>query len=108
MCRLIGCDFKLLIVYPMDLLRVSITKLNLIQKLKEHILKDLLGDGTFRVDQVKFKNREKSQGVNFQGKYLESSAVKLAHIITESANNRQSIDDISDLFMKISSIQYSK
>ncbi|KAM0069301.1 putative leucine-rich repeat domain superfamily [Helianthus debilis subsp. tardiflorus] len=37
----------------------------------EHILKDLLGDGTFTVDQVKFKNREKSQGVNFQGKYLE-------------------------------------
>uniref|UniRef100_A0A251SYC2 Putative glycerophosphodiester phosphodiesterase domain-containing protein n=1 Tax=Helianthus annuus TaxID=4232 RepID=A0A251SYC2_HELAN len=36
-----------------------------------HILKDLLGDGTFTVDQVKFKNREKSQGVNFQGKYLE-------------------------------------
>ncbi|KAJ0717423.1 putative P-loop containing nucleoside triphosphate hydrolase, leucine-rich repeat domain superfamily [Helianthus annuus] len=53
--RLIGCDFKLLIIYPMD----------------EHILKDLLGDGTFTVDQVKFKNREKSQGVNFQGKYLE-------------------------------------
>ncbi|KAF5775992.1 hypothetical protein HanXRQr2_Chr13g0618251 [Helianthus annuus] len=38
---------------------------------QEHILKDLLGDGTFTVDQVKFKNREKSQGVNFQGKYLE-------------------------------------
>ncbi|MFS7925369.1 putative leucine-rich repeat domain superfamily [Helianthus anomalus] len=36
----------------------------------EHILMDLLGDGTFTVDQVKFKNREKSQGVNFQGKYL--------------------------------------
>ncbi|KAJ0860786.1 putative P-loop containing nucleoside triphosphate hydrolase, leucine-rich repeat domain superfamily [Helianthus annuus] len=49
--RLIGCDFKLLIIYPMD----------------EHILKDLLGDGTFTVDQVKFKNREKSQGVNFSG-----------------------------------------
>ncbi|KAM0069297.1 putative P-loop containing nucleoside triphosphate hydrolase, leucine-rich repeat domain superfamily [Helianthus debilis subsp. tardiflorus] len=44
-----------LLVYPMD----------------DHILKDLLGDGTFTVDQVKFKNREKSQGVNFQGKYLE-------------------------------------
>ncbi|MFS7925461.1 hypothetical protein Hanom_Chr04g00285251 [Helianthus anomalus] len=39
--------------------------------LQDHILKDLLGDGTFTVDQVKFKNREKSQGVNFQGKYLE-------------------------------------
>ncbi|KAJ0717428.1 putative P-loop containing nucleoside triphosphate hydrolase, leucine-rich repeat domain superfamily [Helianthus annuus] len=39
---------------------------------QEHILiKDLLGDGTFTVDQVKFKNREKSRGVNFQGKYLE-------------------------------------
>ncbi|KAJ0717406.1 putative virus X resistance protein-like, coiled-coil [Helianthus annuus] len=38
---------------------------------RDHILKDLLGDGTFTVDQVKFKNREKSQGVNFQGKYLE-------------------------------------
>uniref|UniRef100_A0A251SX45 Putative leucine-rich repeat domain, L domain-like protein n=1 Tax=Helianthus annuus TaxID=4232 RepID=A0A251SX45_HELAN len=40
-------------------------------RLEEHILKDLLGDGTFTVDQVIFKNREKSQGVNFQGKYLE-------------------------------------
>ncbi|KAJ0717397.1 putative leucine-rich repeat domain superfamily [Helianthus annuus] len=40
-------------------------------RLIEHILKDLLGDGTFTVDQVKFNNREKSQGVNFQGKYLE-------------------------------------
>ncbi|MFS7925384.1 hypothetical protein Hanom_Chr04g00284241 [Helianthus anomalus] len=28
--------------------------------LQEHILKDHLDDGTFTVDQVKFKNREKS------------------------------------------------
>ncbi|KAJ0803330.1 putative abieta-7,13-dien-18-ol hydroxylase [Helianthus annuus] len=71
------------------------------------ILKDLMGDGIFTVDGDKWREQRKISSYEFSTKVLRDfssvifrkNAVKLAHILSESADNNQS-RDINDLFMK--------
>ncbi|KAI3693318.1 hypothetical protein L6452_33153 [Arctium lappa] len=72
-----------------------------------NILKDLLGDGIFTVDGDRWREQRKVSSYEFSTKVLRDfssvifrkNAVKLAHILSQAANNDQ-ILDISDLFMK--------
>lgn len=71
------------------------------------ILRDLLGDGLFTVDGDKWREQRKVSSYEFSTKVLRDfssvifrkNAVKLAHMLSEAANNNQSLD-INDIFMK--------
>ncbi|KAM0030659.1 putative abieta-7,13-dien-18-ol hydroxylase [Helianthus debilis subsp. tardiflorus] len=64
------------------------------------ILKDLMGDGIFTVDGDKWRQQRKISSYEFSTKVLRDfssvifrkNAVKLAHILSESADNNQSRD----------------
>ncbi|KAF5816789.1 putative abieta-7,13-dien-18-ol hydroxylase [Helianthus annuus] len=64
------------------------------------ILKDLMGDGIFTVDGDKWREQRKISSYEFSTKVLRDfssvifrkNAVKLAHILSESADNNQSRD----------------
>lgn len=71
------------------------------------ILRDLLGDGIFTVDGEKWRQQRKISSHEFSTKVLrdfssvifKKNAAKVAKILSDIANNNQTID-IQDLFMK--------
>ncbi|XP_076921559.1 cytochrome P450 704C1-like [Bidens hawaiensis] len=99
-------------VYTSDPANVEyILKINFENYIKgtynHEMLQDLLGDGIFTVDGDKWREQRKVSSYEFSTKVLRDfssvifrkNAVKLARILSESANNNQSVD-INDLFMK--------
>lgn len=70
-------------------------------------LSDLFGDGIFAVDGDKWRQQRKLASYEFSTKVLrdfssaifKNKAAKLAHIISEKANSKETMD-IQDLFMK--------
>lgn len=69
-------------------------------KYNHDILKDLMGDGIFTVDGDKWREQRKVSSYEFSTKVLRDfssvifrkNAVKLGRILSESANNNESLD----------------